>query len=78
MIMNGKSRATFAHLLKPFLEGKGTVTLSAARHQLHCLMPDAAHQIDGKETSHILRRAGFARAYGPAAERVALYKRVSA
>ena len=77
MIINGKSRAAFAHLLKPFLEGKQEVRLSVARHQLHCLVPDAAHQIDGKETSHILRRAGFARVYGPGADAVPLYRRVS-
>jgi hypothetical protein len=74
--LNGKKRQQLAELLQPWLAGMQTVGLANARDQLHHLAPDMTLEIDGIETSHILRRAGFTKDYsrpvGPS-----LYRRVS-
>lgn len=64
MSINGKDRATMAKFLQPFLTGRSHVGLAETRDALQRLFPARAHEIDGRETSHVLRRAGFQHIYG--------------
>ena len=64
--LNDIRRQQLAELLGPYLFGKMQVGLHDARAQLQHLAPQHAGLIDGRETGHILRRAGFERDYTPA------------
>lgn len=61
--MNGRLRQELADKLAPSLLGWTSVSLRFARDLLHEIRPDLASEIDGMETAHILRRAGFTKDY---------------